>query len=82
MTISNVMRKLTPLLFAAATMVAVVSTAHAQYQVLAQQAIVLRNQSAEILKVHASVHVEMQQTLDAPTLPPFALPGFTFLRRG
>ncbi|MGE5186969.1 MAG: hypothetical protein ACM31C_33185 [Acidobacteriota bacterium] len=64
------MRKLLPALFAAATVMAVVSTAHAQYQVLARQALVLRNQSAEILRVHASVNVEMRQALDETTLPP------------
>lgn len=64
------MRKLLPALFAAATVMAVVSTAHAQYQVLARQALVVRNNSLEIFKVHASVNVEMRQALDEPTLPP------------
>ena len=70
MTISVGMRKLMPVLFAVATVMAVVSTAHAQYQVLAQQARVLRNPSVEIFKVHASVNVEMMQALDQPTVPP------------
>ena len=64
------MRKLLPVLFAAATVMAVVSTAHAQYRVLAKQAVVLRNPSAEILKVHASMNVEITQALENPTLPP------------
>ncbi len=74
MTISDRMRKLMPVLFAAATVMAVISTAHAQYQVLARQGVVVRNPSAEILKVHASVQVEMRQALDEPTLPPLFMP--------
>ncbi len=73
MTISVGMRKLVPVLFAAATVMAVVSTAHAQYQVLARQAIVVRNHSVELLKVHASVNVEMTQALEQPTLPPVVI---------
>jgi hypothetical protein len=65
------MRKLLPVMFAAATVMAVVSTAHAQYTAIAGQLQVQRTQSAEILRVHASVSLVVEQALAQPTLPDF-----------
>ncbi len=65
------MRKLLPFLAASMTVTAIILSSGAAFAQQARELRVLQNPSAEILRVHASVQVEMQSVTDAPSVPPF-----------
>jgi hypothetical protein len=65
------MRKLLPLLAATVTVTAIIMSSGAAYAQQAREMRVLHNPSAEILRIHATVQVEMQSVTDAPSVPPF-----------
>lgn len=65
------MPKLLPVLATTLTVTAIILSSGAAYAQLAHQMQVQRNDSAEILKVHATVHATMEATLDRPSVPPF-----------
>jgi hypothetical protein len=67
------MRKL-PFVLAAATLMAVMASTQIGYAATARQWQVQRTPSAEILRVHASAQLSIQQALEQPTLPD-AAPG-------
>jgi hypothetical protein len=70
------MRKLLPLLAATVTVTAIIISSGAAYAQQARELRVLQNPSAELLKVHASVQVEMQSISDdAPTTPFYWAPS-------
>ena len=48
-------------------------SAHASYAATAHEIQTQRAASAEILKVHASVHAMIEQALDQPAVPAFFL---------
>jgi len=55
------------------TVAAITMSSHAAYADIAHQMQVQRATSAEILKVHATVHATMEAALDQPTVPAFIL---------
>ena len=59
------------ILLAAISLAAITMSSHAAYADIAHQMQVQRTPSAEILKVHATVHATMEAALDQPTVPPF-----------
>lgn len=67
------MRKL-PFLLAAATVMAVLTSAHIDYAASARQWQVQRTPSAEILRFDAANELRISQALEQPTLPD-AVPG-------
>lgn len=75
------MRKLLPGLAAAMTVTAIIMSSGAAYAQQAQQLRALQNPSAEVLRVHAAVQVEMSAVTDAPSVPAFFLaPSFKTAR--
>ncbi|HET9993202.1 MAG TPA: hypothetical protein VFQ65_31920 [Kofleriaceae bacterium] len=52
---------------------AIMMSSHATYAGTAREMQAQRASSAEILKVHASVHAMMEAALDQPTVPGFVL---------
>jgi hypothetical protein len=69
------MRKIGSLLFAAATVVAVIGTAHAQYSLYARQVQVQRVSSSEVLRQHAISISVIEVALDQPVMPDAIIPG-------
>lgn len=69
MPISIVMRRIGSLLFAAATVVAVVGTAHAQYSLYARQFHAQHVSSSEVLRQHAISISVIEVALDQPVMP-------------
>lgn len=65
------MRKLLPVLATALTVTAIIVSSGAAYAQQAKELRVLQNPSAEILRFHASVQVEMQSVTGAPSVPSF-----------
>ena len=70
------MRKLLPVLATAMTVTAIILSSGAAYAQQAHELRVLQNPSAEILRFHASVQVEMRTVTDAPSVPPFYVAPF------
>jgi len=60
-------------LLATMSVVAITMSAHAAYADVARQMQAQQAPSAEILKVHATVHATMEAALDQPTVPAFYL---------
>jgi len=56
---------------AAMSLAAITMSSHAAYADIAHEMQVQRTPSAEILKVHATVHATMEAALDQPTVPAF-----------
>jgi hypothetical protein len=70
------MRKLLPLIATTLTVTAIILSSGAAYAQLAHQMSVAHNDSAEVLKFHASVQASMTAT-DQPIVPPFVfMPSF------
>jgi hypothetical protein len=67
------MQKLLPALAAAMTVTAIILSSGAAYAQLAHQMRAQQNESAEVLKVHATTQISMQATLDQPSVPAFYL---------
>jgi hypothetical protein len=65
------MPKLLPVLATTLTVTAIILSSGAAYAQLAHQMHVNRTDSAEILKVHATVQATMQIAMDQPSVPPF-----------
>ena len=65
------MQKLLPILAATMTVTAIILTSGAAFAQTANQMRVQRNDSAEIFKVHATVHATMEAVIDQPSVPPF-----------
>ncbi|HSD85984.1 MAG TPA: hypothetical protein VLB44_00660 [Kofleriaceae bacterium] len=63
------MRKIVPLLLAAATVVAVIGTAHTQYQLHARQLHAHLVSSGEVLRQHAISISVIEVALDQPVMP-------------
>jgi hypothetical protein len=69
------MRKLVPVVLAAVSVTAIMMSSHAVYAGTAREMQARRASSAEILKVHASVHAMMEAALDQPDVPTFVVGG-------
>ncbi len=67
------MRKLLPYLAASMTVTAIIISSGAAYAQQARELRALQNPSAEVLRIHASVQVEMSAVTDAPSVPAFFL---------
>ena len=52
-------------------MTAIIVSSGAAYAQVAHLMQVQRNQSVEILKVHATVHATMEASIDQPSVPPY-----------
>jgi hypothetical protein len=68
--------RIMPVLAAAMTVAAITMSAGAPYAAVAQHLRVQRNDSVEVLRLHANAQVTMEQALTQPELPPF-VSGFT-----
>ena len=60
-------------LVAAMSVAAITMSSHAAYADIAREMQAQRAPSAEILKVHATVHATMEAALAHPSVPPFIL---------
>ena len=67
------MRKLLPYLAASMTVTAIIISSGAAYAQQARELRALQNPSAEVLRFHASMQVEMSAVTDAPSVPAFFL---------
>jgi hypothetical protein len=67
------MQKPLSVLLAAMTVTAIIMSAHAGYAQVAREIQAQRNDSVEVLKVHATVHASMEAALDRPDMPEFFL---------
>ncbi|HTL33057.1 MAG TPA: hypothetical protein VL326_08025 [Kofleriaceae bacterium] len=68
------MRSVLTALLVGATLATVVISAHAQFDQLAHQATINRNQSAEVLKFHAVLQARLDVALSQPDMPEMATP--------
>lgn len=60
-------------LVATMSVAAITMSSHAAYADIAREIQAQRTPSAEILKVHATVHATMEAALDQPSVPAFVL---------
>ena len=65
------MTKLWPVLATTLTVTAIILSSGAAYAQVAHQMQVQRTESAELLKVHATVHATMEACDRSPSVPPF-----------
>ena len=65
------MPKLLPVLATTLTVTAIILSSGAAYAQLAHQMNVQRTESAEVYKVHATIHAMMEAAMDQPIVPPF-----------
>lgn len=65
------MRKLLPVLATTLTVTAIILSSGAAYAQLAHQMRVQHTESAEVFKIHATIHASMEAAMDRPIVPPF-----------